>query len=42
VARGLFSNTKGVPKGLTRLFIDYLFTPEGQKIAADKGFIAVK
>ena len=42
IARGLYSNTKGKPEGLTRLFIDYLFTPEGQKIAADKGFIPVK
>ncbi|MFY9705736.1 MAG: substrate-binding domain-containing protein, partial [Desulfobacterales bacterium] len=42
VARGLYSNTKGEPTGLTRLFIDYLFTPEGQQIAADKGFIPVK
>ncbi|MBW2368347.1 MAG: phosphate ABC transporter substrate-binding protein [Deltaproteobacteria bacterium] len=42
VARGLYSNTKGEPAGLTRLFIEYLFTPEGQKIAADKGFIPVK
>jgi phosphate transport system substrate-binding protein len=41
IARGLYSNTKGEPEGLTRLFIDYLFTPEGQKIAADKGFIPV-
>ena len=42
IARGLYSNTKGEPEGLTRLFIDYLFTPEGQKIASDKGFIPVK
>ena len=42
IARGLYSNTKGEPEGLTRLFIDYIFTPEGQKIAADKGFIPVK
>lgn len=42
VARGLFSNTKGSPTGLTRKFIDYLFSPEGQRIAADKGFIGVK
>jgi ABC-type Fe3+ transport system substrate-binding protein len=27
---------------LTRLFIDYLFSPEGQQIAAAKGFIPVK
>lgn len=42
VARGLYSNTKGEPAGLTRLFIEYLFTPEGQQIATDKGFIPVK
>ena len=42
VARGLYSNTKGEPAGLTRLFIDYLFTAEGQQMAADKGFIPVK
>jgi phosphate transport system substrate-binding protein len=42
IARGLYSNTKGEPEGLARLFIEYLFTPEGQQIAADKGFIPVK
>lgn len=42
VARGLYSNTKGEPQGLARAFIDYLFSPEGQEIVADKGFIPVK
>jgi len=42
VARGLYSNTRGEPKGLARAFIHYLFSPEGQKIAAAKGFIPVK
>lgn len=42
VARGLYSNTKGEPSGLTKLFIDYLLTPEGQQIVTDKGFIPVK
>ncbi len=42
IARGLYSNTKGYPVGLTRLFIDYLMTPDGQQIAVDKGFISVK
>ena len=42
IARGLYSNTKGEAKGLTKLFIDYLLSPEGQKIAAAKGFIPVK
>ena len=42
VARGLYMNTKGEPDGLTRLFIDYILSEEGQKIVADKRFIAVK
>ena len=42
IARGLYSNTKGDPSGLTLLFINYLFSSEGQKIAAEKGFIPVK
>ena len=42
VARGLYSNTKGDPAGLVQKFIDYLFSPEGQQIAADKGFIQIK
>jgi phosphate transport system substrate-binding protein len=42
IARGLFSNTKGEPKGLAKKFIDYLYSPEGQKIVADKGFIPVQ
>ena len=42
IARGLYSNTKGDPGGLTKLFIEYLLTPEGQQIAADHGFIPVK
>ena len=39
VARGLFSNTKGAPQGLTKKFIDYLYTKEGQTIISAKGFI---
>jgi len=42
ISRGLYSNTKGEPKGLTKKFIDYLYSPEGQKIVVDEGFIAVK
>jgi phosphate transport system substrate-binding protein len=42
ISRGLYSNTRGEPTGLTRLFIDYLFSSEGQQIAADKGFIPVQ
>ena len=42
IARGLYSNTRGEPTGLTRKLIDYLLTPEGQAIVADKGFIPVQ
>jgi phosphate transport system substrate-binding protein len=42
IARGLYSNTRGNPAGLTKKFIDYLFTADGQEIAASKGFIPVK
>lgn len=42
VARGLYSNTKGSPTGLTKKFIEYLLSPEGQQLAVQKGFIAVK
>jgi phosphate transport system substrate-binding protein len=42
IARGLYSNTKGEPSGLTKKFIEYLFSTEGQQIADDKGFIPVK
>jgi len=42
IARGLFSNTKGEPKGLVKKFVDFLFSPEGQQIAAKNGFIPIK
>lgn len=42
VARGLYSNTRGNPEGLTRVFIDYLYSSEGQSIISSKGFIPVK
>jgi len=42
ISRGLYSNTKGDPTGLVKKFIDYLFTEEGQKIVAQKGFVPVK
>jgi len=42
VARGLFSNTKGDPDPLTQAFLDYLFSPAGQAIVRDSGFIPVK
>lgn len=39
VARGLYSNTKGEPAGLTKKFIDFLYTTEGKKIIEKRGFI---
>lgn len=42
IARGLYSNTKGEPSGLTKKFIDFIFSSEGQKIASEKGFIPVQ
>ena len=42
IARGLYSITKGKPTGLAKKLIDYLLTPAGQKIVAEKGFVPVK
>jgi len=42
-SRGLYSITKGEPKGTTKKFIEYLLTPHVQHdIVAQKGFIPVK
>lgn len=41
VSRGLYSNTKGKPTGLTKKFIDYIFSPESQRLIAEKGFVPV-
>ncbi len=42
IARGLYSNTKGEPAGLTKKFIEFLYTAEGQKIISANGFIPAK
>ena len=42
IVRGLYSLTKGEPSGLSKLFIDFLFSKTGQKIVMDKGFISVQ
>jgi len=42
ISRGLYSVTKGEPSGPAKVFIDYLFSGEGQRIAAEKGFIPVR
>ena len=39
VTRLLYMNTKGEPSGLTRLFIDYVYSPEGADIIKNSGYI---
>lgn len=39
VTRLLYMNTKGQPQGLTRAFIDYIYSPDGSKSIAKSGYI---
>lgn len=39
VTRLLYMNTKGEPQGLTKLFVDYIYSPDGKKFIADSGYI---
>lgn len=39
VTRQLYMNTKGQPEGLTALFIDYIYSPEGSEIIRGAGYI---
>ena len=32
-------NTKGEPQGLTRAFVDYIYSPDGKEIVAGAGYI---
>ncbi|RLB03119.1 MAG: phosphate ABC transporter substrate-binding protein [Deltaproteobacteria bacterium] len=42
IARGLYMNTRGKPKPLARAFIEYMLSPEGQKLVEMYGFLPVK
>jgi phosphate transport system substrate-binding protein len=42
IGRPLFMYTVGEPKGLVKDFIDFVKSPEGQKIAEEEGFVALK
>ncbi len=42
ISRGLYSNTRGEPSGITKKFIDYLRTPAGKAIIRKHGFIPVR
>ncbi len=39
VTRLLYMNTKGEPRGITKGFVDYIFTPAGQEIVSKAGYI---
>jgi phosphate transport system substrate-binding protein len=41
LSRKLYMYTNGAPAGDAKAFIDYVLSPEGQKIVADTGFIAL-
>lgn len=42
IARGLYSSTKGEPKGAVKKFLDYLLTADGKALITEKGFIPVQ
>lgn len=42
VSRHLYMITRGAPRGNTASFIQFILSPEGQKIVADVGFVPVK
>ncbi|MBN1694537.1 phosphate ABC transporter substrate-binding protein [candidate division WOR-3 bacterium] len=42
LARPLFMYTNGEPKGIIKTFIDFIFSPQGQKIAREVGYVPVK
>ncbi|MFH1097188.1 MAG: phosphate ABC transporter substrate-binding protein [Candidatus Desantisbacteria bacterium] len=42
IVRPIFLLTKGEPKGITVKFIDFILSPQGQKIITDNGLLAVK
>jgi len=42
LSRNLILATKGAPKGAALVFISWILSPEGQKLAEDEGFIPVK
>jgi phosphate transport system substrate-binding protein len=42
IARELFYYTNGQPKGEAKAFIDFILSPEGQKLVEDVGYVPVK
>ncbi|MCJ7703477.1 MAG: PstS family phosphate ABC transporter substrate-binding protein [Anaerolineales bacterium] len=41
VARDLYIYTKGEPEGLLQIYIDWILSPEAQKIVAELGFVPI-
>jgi len=41
ISRDLYVITNGQPSGLTKEFIDYILSPEGQKIVSDEGYVTI-
>ncbi|MBU1921187.1 phosphate ABC transporter substrate-binding protein, partial [bacterium] len=41
IARPLFLYTNGQPQGLTKQFVDFCLTPEGQKIVLETGYVPI-
>lgn len=42
ITRALYMYTNGEPKGLVKVFLDFILSPEGQKIVEEVGYIPVK
>jgi phosphate transport system substrate-binding protein len=42
ISRTLHMYTNGRPKGLTKQFLDYVLSAEGQKLVEEQGFISVR
>ncbi|QPM66858.1 phosphate ABC transporter substrate-binding protein [Atribacter laminatus] len=42
ISRGLYLYTPDIPQGVTKDFIDYFFSEEGQTIVEEEGFIRIK
>lgn len=42
ISRPLFMYTNGTPKGLAKQYIDYIISPEGQKLVEEEGFVGLK
>ena len=42
IARDLYMYTAGEPEGATKIYLDWVYSPEAQKIVKDLGFVPVE